>query len=287
MMRVAPGACRHLGACPYLRVWPCLATWLCLVACSVPSPVYSFPEPKAPDAAEAATRHSEPRVATRRSLDFARPSELGHSVEGREIRATWVGYGPRRVLLVGGIHGNEREGEVAAREILAAFQRSSDLMGRVTLCVVDDLNPDGSAANTRGNARGVDLNRDFPARNREPGSPALTQPESKVLHDLVLCEEWDAVIVLHSWGRKPTGPPQFINYDGPGRDLARAFATIHPDYPVKESRHLPPTPGSLGSWIGKDLGIPIFTLEYARGRDPDLAWADTREGLLALVRGGS
>src|SRR6185436_18884436 len=35
---------------------------------------------------------------------------LATSVEGRPIRAATLGHGPRRVLWVGGIHGDEREG---------------------------------------------------------------------------------------------------------------------------------------------------------------------------------
>jgi protein MpaA len=210
---------------------------------------------------------------------------IGRSVEGRAIRARVVGRGPRRVLLIGGIHGNEREGSYAAGAIAGAFLESPDLAAGVTLAVVEDLNPDGSAARTRGNAHGVDLNRNFPASNRRPDSPALTEPEARALQTLVSGFEPHAVIVLHSWGAKPSGPRQFINYDGPGDELAYAFSALNRDYPVEESRNLPATPGSLGSWIGVDMQIPIFTIEYRRGIDPEDAWRSTRDGLLALVRG--
>src|SRR5688572_11324952 len=39
--------------------------------------------------------------------------ELGRSVEGRPIRARTVGHGPRHVLWIGGIHGDETEGTLA------------------------------------------------------------------------------------------------------------------------------------------------------------------------------
>ena len=41
----------------------------------------------------------------------------GQSVQGRQLRVATYGHGPRRVLWVGGIHGNEREGAVATAEL--------------------------------------------------------------------------------------------------------------------------------------------------------------------------
>src|SRR5262249_20156710 len=39
--------------------------------------------------------------------------EVGTSVQGRPIRVRTLGHGPRKVLFIGGIHGDEREGAVA------------------------------------------------------------------------------------------------------------------------------------------------------------------------------
>lgn len=41
----------------------------------------------------------------------------------------------------------------------------------IDLWVLDDLNPDGAAADTRQNAHGVDLNRNFPYGWRSIGQP--------------------------------------------------------------------------------------------------------------------
>jgi protein MpaA len=54
---------------------------------------------------------------------------------------------------------------------------------------------------------------------------------------------------------------------------------------VQPSNAFSPTPGSLGSWVGGTLGLPILTLEYPRGHDPRLAWEETRAAILAVVAG--
>lgn len=109
---------------------------------------------------------------------------IGHSVEGREIRATRVGEegAPVNVLVVGNVHGNE----VAGEAIIAALRR--ERVEGVTFWLVRTGNPDGRARGTRQNARGVDLNRNFPWRWRTgprgtyyPGPKAGSEPETQAL----------------------------------------------------------------------------------------------------------
>ena len=199
----------------------------------------------------------------------------------RLLRVLTVGRGPRRVLWVGGIHGDEREGAIATRELPHAFADVPGAQSTVTLTILEDVNPDGTANGSRHNADGVDLNRNYPARNFVPGRSygrhPLDQPEAKALHELIEAERPHLVIVAHSWRGD-----HFVNFDGPAKELAELFAA-RSGYRVKPSDRIAPTPGSLGSWVGRTLDVPILTLEYERGTDPLTAWLDTRAAILAVV----
>ena len=149
-----------------------------------------------------------------------------YSLAGRPIKLHRVGHGPQRVLWIGGIHGNEPEGAVATDQLPDAITETPGLQDQVTVILVRDLNPDGRATGTRTNANGVDLNRNFPARNFSPspktGPRPLSEPESRFLHDLILDYSPHLVFVAHS-----TSEGRYINYDGPSRHLALAFAQNH------------------------------------------------------------
>ncbi len=69
------------------------------------------------------------------------------------------------------------------------------------------------------------------------------------------------VVIAHSGAGR-----QFINSDGPAREIAHRFAAAS-GLPVEESRSFAPTPGCLGSYFyfGRDRGIPILTVEVTKG----------------------
>lgn len=83
---------------------------------------------------------------------------IGHSVRGRPIRAWRLGEpGKRPMVLISTMHGNEPH----TRRILETLRDGRAIRG-VDLWVIPTYNPDGLARHTRRNARGVDLNRNFP-----------------------------------------------------------------------------------------------------------------------------
>ncbi len=131
------------------------------------------------------------------------PSLTGHSVRGTPITARRIGNagdGPV-VLVIGAIHGNERAGIAIARRL--AHEAGGR---RVRLWVLPNLNPDGARANTRGNAHGVDLNRNFgwrwqpstaPGTTYYGGPAPLSEPESRFARLLIRRLQPDITIWFH------------------------------------------------------------------------------------------
>jgi hypothetical protein len=86
---------------------------------------------------------------------------LGESWEGRPIVGHRFGTGPRKVVLVGNIHGGTEENtHTLSLEMIAHFQEHiGEVPPEVTLWILPTVNPDGLANDTRRNAHMVDLNR--------------------------------------------------------------------------------------------------------------------------------
>ncbi|MFV1362182.1 M14 family zinc carboxypeptidase [Mycolicibacterium elephantis] len=239
--------------------------------------VSAQPSDEATSSSPAATVKPGPR-------EVVEPWEtVGTSVQGKPIRLRSVGYGPRKVLVIGGIHGDEPEGEVVVAELPAAFNEA-EFAEKVTLTILEDANPDGRAAGTRGNANGVDINRNFPASNFDRADPSnggepLSEPEARAVINTIDRVQPNLVLVVHSWAGR-----QFINFDGPSREIAERFSTSS-GLPVEESSSFAPTPGSLGSYFGRDRGIPVLTIEVLKGADPTAVWHQLRPAFLQVIGG--
>jgi len=184
---------------------------------------------------------------------------IGHSVQGRPIRVvSRAGAAPgRTVLVVGCIHGNECAGEAVTRRLLAGPRPA-----RGRLLVVSDLNPDGHAHGTRGNAHGVDLNRNFPSEWRPlhgleySGPHALSEPESRLARALIRREHPDVTIWFHQ-------PQDVVRAWGHSRSEARRFARAA----GARYRSLRWPAGSAPNWQNHAFAhAAAFVVELAPGR---------------------
>jgi len=216
-----------------------------------------------------------------------RPRVLGRSVEGRPIEAVFLGQGERPRLIFGGFHGDEPKSVDLARRLCAELSRDASALGGRALVVVPLVNPDGYARRNRRNARGVDLNRNFPTkdwssgprRRRYYGGPApASEPETRAVVRLITRLRPADIITIHSIDRQR----YCNNYDGPTRGavaLAKAMAACN-GYPVTGSIGYP-TPGSFGTWAGHERRIATVTLELPSHHSSRRCWEDNRRALLA------
>jgi len=207
-----------------------------------------------------------------------------HHIEGRSVHNIPImsqvfGQGPDVVLIVAAIHGDEPAGTPLVRRLAQHLNNNLQLLNGRTIILLPVANPDGVARNTRENAAGVDLNRNFEAANRvntpATGLVPLSEPETRIIKDLIKQYAPDRIVTIHQ-------PLACIDYDGPAAALAAGMAE-YCDLPVKK---LGAKPGSLGSYAGLTLAIPIITLELQQS-DSQLAseplWRKYANTLLAAI----
>ncbi|HMC50413.1 MAG TPA: M14 family zinc carboxypeptidase [Solirubrobacterales bacterium] len=156
-----------------------------------------------------------------------RSGVIGRSLEGRPIRLRQYGD-PRfrgRVLVFACIHGDECAGRSVAPLQGGCPEPDANVF------VVSNLNPDGSAAASRLNSRGVDLNRNFPSRWRprgQPGTPEysgprpFSEPETRLAARLVRSLRPRVTIWFHQIRR---GGP-FVRVWGSSAPAGRLFAHL-------------------------------------------------------------
>ncbi len=169
-----------------------------------------------------------------------------------------------RILLVGGIHGDE----LSSISIVVAWMRELEKRNDTPFHwrITPSMNPDGLLRRPaqRMNLNGVDLNRNFPTpdwenssrdywvnrtkRNprRYPGPKPLSEPESQWLYHEMEHFRPDAIVAVHA-------PFGIVDFDGPAnppRKLGQLYLNLLGTYP-----------GSLGNFAGVQRGVPVITVE--------------------------
>lgn len=188
-----------------------------------------------------------------------------------------------RVLVIGGIHGDEFSSVSIVFKWMNILQEHHS--GLFHWRFIPSSNPDGllQKKSQRQNASGVDLNRNFPTNDwdelalsywkekaysnerRYPGTHANSEPETQWLVEQIDVFEPDIIISMHA-------PYHLVDYDGP------------PSAPDKLGglylRQLGVYPGSLGNYIGVDQQKPIVTAELKSAgimpsdKEIDRMWTD-------------
>ncbi len=222
-----------------------------------------------------------------------RPERIGRSVEGRPIWS--LRFGPEKAgggLLISLLHACEYIGALA---LLAVTERALSANPDWPLAIVPVANPDGaerarkaafdlSIRFHRGNARGIDLNRNFPPTHRRGGlwgalpwyrsgpSPA-SEPETAALVDLARAVRPTRAISFHSFGRWIFLPPAHRRDPWPqtaahGRAVQAAGGARAIGYRSTQLGRWAPwfrAHGTEIDFLAGEIGANAFLIEVSRG----------------------
>jgi murein peptide amidase A len=194
---------------------------------------------------------------------------IGASTQNRPLMTRAAGASERapgavRVLVLGAIHGDELSAGWLALQ-WAQYAPPSD-NGTFSVLHAPIVNPDGlfERAPSRTNARGVDINRNFPTPNwnvesakwwkqkagrdarRWPGKTAASEPETKQVIALIKSYRPSVIVSIHA-------PLALLDYDGGGLPPERIGSIWLDSVGIY--------PGSLGHYASRVHGIPVLTVE--------------------------
>lgn len=233
---------------------------------------------------------------------------IGYSHQGLPLEAYRFGDGPRRVALIGGLHGGYEWNTIllAYRVIDYLAAHPEAVPPALTVYVIPAANPDGQmkgvgrlgrfapedvvaeASPGRFNGAGVDLNRNW-ACNWTPvglwrttevsgGTAAMSEPETQAIAAFVTQPPMAGVLFWHSaanavfaGGCNEPFPPAI--------ELARVYSEAS-GYPYLPAFTAYVVTGDAADWLA-DQGIPAIEIELiSRER---LDWEQNRRGVLALL----
>ncbi|MCE7011901.1 M14 family metallocarboxypeptidase [Kibdelosporangium philippinense] len=198
--------------------------------------------------------------------------KIGTTTQGRPIHLVKVGQGgPTIVLFLCSQHGDEPAGREAClikiRDL--AYDKDSVPAG-TTLLFVPNANPDGREADTRGNADGVDINRDH---------IALETPEGRTFARVIRDHQPDVVHDLHEFGPRPLVYDKDVLWLWP-RNL-NVHKKVHDESEVLSRSYVRPAVESRGL----SSGVYGFLIDPVTGQPTEQIAGDGQERILRNTTG--
>lgn len=243
------------------------------------------PAPRAWTSAKPAESAANPVSAFERPLIVDSPSWSRYykSTERRPIESIVLGKGPRHVAVLASLHGGELQSVALVDELARCLRQNPDYLRQATVLLVKTPNPDGSFARSAYNARGVDLNHNFPSANwavredRRSGAQASSEVETKAL--VRLLSDFKPGLLVHV---KESRSGAFVNFEGSAQTQAEQIAGLI-SCQVMQGRG-ERTTGSIENYALTRLSCPSLTLLLPHEASDEAAWNVNRDALVSLVQ---
>lgn len=194
-------------------------------------------------------------------------------------------------LIFCGVHGDEITPIKFCFDILRDLKKNPEVVKDKLVIIAPIVTPDSFFKKypSRTNARGIDVNRNFPTKDwknnavklwksrykadkrRYPGKKPFSEQETIFQVNLIKRYNPNKIISVHA-------PLTLLDYDGPesdhkhasfGKELLIQMSNKAGKYRIN---NYPFFTGSLGNWAGNERGIPTYTLEL-----PNSDWTKTKK----------
>jgi len=219
--------------------------------------------------------------------------QYGTSLKGRPLIAYQFGSSGSTTMYVGAIHGNETSSSGLMKAWVSELEANPSRLEGKRIIVIPSINPDGVAANTRTNSRGVNLNRNFPTSSWVSdindtdgthkgggGASPLSEPEAAALAQYTRQIRPRLLLSFHAVGSLVAG-----DAGGYSAGFAARYASMVGYRDATNSSNSSfeyDITGSYEDWTYRNEGIPSMVIEL--GSYGYFSIAHHRNALWAMVQ---